>query len=102
MTVQKDVQRAGLRAMMAQSMLGIPEYSADPNVLIRVGNVIGETASHEERHVRASDGLPRSTSEIAAPKQAHRGPSLWLWSVSIGTSFCTLGLLGLLTYWRFG
>jgi hypothetical protein len=102
MTVQKDVQRAGLRAMMAQSMLGMPEYSADPSVLIRVGNVIGETASHEERHVRASDSLPRSTSKITSPEQADSGPGIWLWSVSMGTSFCTLGLLGLLTYWHFG
>jgi hypothetical protein len=31
MTVQQDVKRAGLRAMMAESMLGVPEYSADPN-----------------------------------------------------------------------
>jgi hypothetical protein len=52
MTVQQDVKRAGLRAMMAESMLGVPEYSADPKVLSRVGNVIGGTASHEERHVR--------------------------------------------------
>jgi hypothetical protein len=35
MTVQKDVRRAGLRAMRAQSMVGVPEYSADPNVLSR-------------------------------------------------------------------
>jgi len=41
MTVQQDVKRAGLRAMMAESMLGVPEYSADPKVLSRVGNVIG-------------------------------------------------------------
>src|SRR3954451_19249612 len=101
MTVQKDVQRAGLRAMMAQSMLGIPEYSADPNVLVRVGNVIGKTASHEERHVRASDSFPRSTSAITSPKQADVNPSIWLWSVSVGTSLCTLGLLAVLTYWRF-
>jgi hypothetical protein len=102
MTVQKDVQRAGLRAMMAQSMLGVPEYSADPNVLNRVGNVIGETASHEERHVRASDSLPRSTSKVTAPEQAQSSPSIWLWSVSMGTSFCTVGLLGVLAYWHSG
>ena len=102
MTVEKDVQRAGLRAMMAESMLAIPEYSADPNVLSRVGNVIGETAGHEERHVRAGDSLPRSTSKVNSLEQAHRGPSIWLWSVSAGTSFCTVGLLGVLTYWYFG
>ena len=101
MTVQRDVQRAGVRTMMATSMVGVPEYSADPDVLSRVGNVIGETASHEERHVRASDSLPRSTSKFTSPEQTHRGPSIWLWSVSIGTSFCTVGLLGVLTYWHF-
>jgi hypothetical protein len=100
MTIQKDVQRAGLRAMMAGSMLGVPEYSADPNVLSRVGNIIGETASHEERHIRASDSLPRSTSKVASPEQAHSGPSIWL--VAMGTSFCTVALLGVLAYWHLG
>ena len=71
MTVQNDVQRAGLRAMTAETMVGVPEYSADPNVLSRVGDVIGATASHEERHVRASDSLPRSTSKATSPEQAH-------------------------------
>jgi hypothetical protein len=102
MTVQKDVQRAGLRAMMTESMLGVPEYSADPNVLSRVGDVIGETASHGERHVRASDSLSRSTSKVTSPEQARSGPSVWLWSVSMGTSLCTVGLLGVLAYWHFG
>ena len=101
MTAQKDVQRAGLRVMMAQSMLGVPEYSADPHVLGRVGNVIGETAGHQERHVRASDSFPRSTSKVTSP-ECRSGPSIWLWSVSMGTSVCILGLLGLLTYWHFG
>jgi len=102
MTVQQDVQRAGLRAMMAESMLGVPEYSSDPNVLSRVGNVIGGTASQKERHVRASDSLPRSTSKVTSPKQARSGQRIWLWSVSMGTSFCTVGLLGALAYWCFG
>ena len=101
MTVQKDVQRAGLRAMMTESMLGVPEYSADPNVLSRVGNVISETAGHNERHVRASDSPSRSTSKVTSPAQAHSG-SGWLWSVAMGTSFCTVGLLGVLAYWHFG
>ena len=100
MTVQQDVQRADLRAMMAESMFGVPKYSADPNVLSRVGNVIGKTANHQERHVRASDSLPRSTSKVTSPEQAHSGPSIWL--VSMGTSFCTVGLLGVLAYWHFG
>jgi hypothetical protein len=102
MTVQQDVQRAGLRAMMAESMLWVPDYSADPKVLSRVGNVIGETASREERHVRASDSLPGSTSKVISPVQFHGGPSIWLWSVSMGTSFCTVGILGVLAYWHFG
>ena len=102
MTVQKDVQRAALRAMMAEPMVAVPDYSADPNVLNRVGKVIGETASDGERHVRASDSLPRSTSRVPAPEQARMGPSIGLWSVSIGILLCTVGLLGVLTYWQFG
>jgi|SRR4051794_25887917 hypothetical protein len=101
MTVQQDVQRAGLRVMMAQPMLAVPEYSADPEVLMRVGDVIGNTASHEERHVRESDGLSRSTSKVAvSSNQSHSGPSIGLWAVSMGTSFCTVGLLGALAYWH--
>jgi hypothetical protein len=96
----QDIQRAGVRAMMTNSMQGVPAYSADPDVLSRVGNVIGETASQEERHVRASDSIPRSTSKVASPEQAPSGPSIWLWSVLMGT-LCTVGLLGML-YWRFG
>jgi hypothetical protein len=102
MTVQKDIQRAGLRAMMAESMLAVPEYSADPHVLSRVGKVIGETANYEERHVRASDSPPRSTSKVPSPEQARSDPSIWLWSVAMGILFCTVGLLGVLTYWQFG
>ena len=101
MTVQKDVQRAGLRAMMAESMLGVPEYSADPHVHSRVGNAIGETAGHQERHVRASDSFPRSTSKVTSP-ECRSGPSIWLWSASMGTLLCTAGLIGVLTYWHFG
>ena len=102
MTVQQDVKRAGLRAMMAESMLGVPEYSADPKVLSRVGNVIGGTASHEERHVRVSDSPISSTSRVVALEQARSGSSsIWLWSVSMGTSFCTVGLIAVLAYWYF-
>jgi hypothetical protein len=103
MTVQKDVQRAGLRAMMTESMLGVPDYSADPKVLKRVGNLIGMTARHEERHVRASDSFPRSTSRVESPEQLHSRPRVWLLSaVSLGTLLCTVGLLGVLAYWQFG
>jgi hypothetical protein len=100
MTVQQDVQRAGLRVMMAEPMLGVPEYGADPYVLTRVGSVIGKAASHEERHVRESDGIFRSTSKVAVADQAGSGASLGLWVVSMATSFCTVGLLGVLAYWR--
>ena len=102
MTVEQDIQRASLRAMMAESMLGLPEYSDDPKAVCRVGNVIGKTAGHEERRVRASDSRPRSTSRVTSPEQPHSGPNIWLWSVSTGTSFCTVVLLGVLAYWRFG
>ena len=102
MTVQKDVQRAGLRAMMAESMIGVPDYSADTKAVDRVGSVIGVTAGHEERHVRASDGLLRSTSKVATPEQPHKASSNLLWPVTMVTSFCTVGLLAMLAYWQFG
>jgi hypothetical protein len=102
MTTQQDVQRAGLRAMMTESMLGVPDYSDDPKVLSRVGNVIGVTATNEERHVRASDSLPRSTSRVESPKQLHSRPSVWLLSAWLGTLLCTVGLLGVLAYRHFG
>jgi hypothetical protein len=103
MTIPHDVQRAGLRAMMAASMLGVPEYSADPKVVNRVGTIIGKASSDEERLVRASDGLPRSTSKVTSPEQTHSMPSMWLWSVSISISFCiTVGVVGVLAYWHLG
>jgi len=101
MTIPHDVQRAGLRAMMAASTLGVPEYSADPKVVNRVGTIIGRAARHEERLVRASDGLPRSTSKVTSPEQTSM-PSMWLWSVSISISFCTVGVVGVLAYWHLG
>ena len=101
MTVKQDVQRAGLRAMMAESMVGVPSYSDDPKVLSRVGNVIGVTASQEERHVRASDSLLRSTSKVTIPTQAHTEPRILLWSVSMGTAIGTFWLLAVLAYWHF-
>jgi hypothetical protein len=98
MTVQQDVKRAGMRVMMAESMLGVPDYSADPNVIDRVGGVIGKTAGNEERHVRASDSITRSTSRVAALERPQWSAHL-LWSVSIGISFCAVGLLAVLAYW---
>ena len=79
MTVQQDIQRAGLRVMMAVSMHGVPDYSADPDVLSRVGNVIGATTSHEERRVRASDSVDRSTSRVTTLQPVRTGPNtIWL------------------------
>jgi hypothetical protein len=91
-----------LRAMMAASMLGVPEYSSDSKVVNRVGTIIGTAARHEERLVRASDGLPRSTSKITSPEQTHSMPNMWLWSVSICISFCMVGVVGVLAYWHLG
>ena len=102
MTIPQDVQRAGLRAMMAASMLEVPEYSADPKVVNRVGTIIGKASSDEERLVRASDGLPRSTSKVTSPDKTYSKPSMWLWSVSICISFCTVGVVGVLAYWHLG
>ena len=100
MTTQQDIQRAGLRALMADPMLGIPDYSVDPKVVGRVGKIIGETAAHDERHVRASDGCVRSTDQVSADK-LRSGPDIWLWSVSVCMLSCT-ALFGTLAYWRFG
>ena len=100
MTTQQDKQRAGFRALMADPMLGIPDYSVDPKVIGRVGKIIGETAAHDERHVRASDGDVRSTDKVSADK-LRRGPDIWLWSVFVFTLLCT-ALLGTLAYWRIG
>jgi hypothetical protein len=100
MPTQIDIQRAGLRALMADPMLGIADYSVDPKVVGRVGDIIGETAAHDERHVRASDGCVRSTDQVSAGK-LRRGPDIWLWSVFVCTLSCT-ALLGTLAYWRIG
>jgi hypothetical protein len=97
MTVQQDVQRAGLRALMTAST---PDYLFDSEAGSRVGKVIGEAAGHEERKVRASDSRGHSTDRV--PDEQREGPSVWLWTVSSCTSLCTVALLGVLAYWRFG
>jgi hypothetical protein len=101
MTVQKAVQRAGLKAMMSKSMVGVPDYSNDREALTRVGTVIGESASHKERQVRASDGLSRSTSKVSVPAHIRSNLNIWIWLAALGTSFCTVGLFGVLVYWQF-
>ena len=97
MTVEQDTLRADLRELMTASGNGLPEYSADPNTVGRVGKVIGATAGHEERHVRASD-----SGREQSPDEQPSGPNIWLWSVSVCTSLCTVALLGVLAYSRFG
>jgi hypothetical protein len=97
MTIQQDVQRAGLRALMADPKHGLPEYWADLKTVGRVGKVIGDTAGDEERHVRPSDSRGR---EDTSPDEHHSvGPNVWLWMVSCTLVCTTLGL-GVLAYWR--
>jgi hypothetical protein len=95
MTVQKDVQRAGLRALMTAST---PDYFFDSEAGGRVGKVIGETAGHEERKIRASDSRGHSTDKL--PDEHREGPNLWLWVVVSGMSLSMMALLGGLAYWR--
>ena len=44
MTTQQDIQRAGLRVLMADE-IRVPDYSADPVVVCRVGKVLTETSA---------------------------------------------------------
>jgi hypothetical protein len=95
MTVQQDVQRAALRAMMAAST---PDYSFDSEAGGRVGKVIGETAGTEERHVRSSDSRGHSTDKL--PDHHGTGPNVWLWIFLLCTPVCAAASLGVLAYWR--
>jgi hypothetical protein len=96
MTIEQDALRADLRASMTASM---PDYSVDSEAGRRVGIMIGKTAGHEERKVRASDSGSRSTDKL--PGEQHReAPNAWLWIVASGTSLGTVVLLGVLAYWR--
>jgi hypothetical protein len=96
MTVQQDIQRAGMRVLMADPK-PLPEYSADSETVGRVGKVIGESATHEERHVRASD-----SGREKSPDEQPSGPNIWLWSVTVCMASCTVTLLGVLAYWGSG
>ncbi len=95
MTIEQDALRANLRASMTASP---PDYSVDSEAGGRVGQVIGETAGHEERKVRASDSRGHSTDKV--PDENREGPNLWLWSVASGASLSAVALLGALAYWR--
>jgi hypothetical protein len=103
MTIEQDLLRADLRASMDASVTGLPDYSVDPEVIGRVGNLIGETAGHEERKVRPGDSRGRFTDQDQSPDE-HRsgGANIGLWTVSLCTSLCTVALLGVLAYWRLG
>jgi hypothetical protein len=100
MTVQ-DAQRASLRVLMAQPMSGIADYAVDPKVLGRVGSVIGGSARHDERQVRASDSHDRFTLQDDEPEEPRKASSFWLWSVSVCTLACTTASVGVLLYSRF-
>ena len=97
MTIEHDALRANLRASMTASL---PDYSVDSEAGGRVGKVIGKTAGHEERKVRASDSRGHSTDKL--PDEHREGSNLWLWIIASGTSLGTVALLGLLAYWRLG
>ncbi len=101
MTTLQDTQRASLRVLMADPRHGLPEYSADPKTVGRVGNVIGAAAGGEERHVRGSDSHDRFALSIKSAEQP-RSPNLWLWSVLLATPICTVASLAVLAYSRFG
>jgi hypothetical protein len=100
MTTLQDTQRASLRVLMADPTHGLPEYSADPKTVGRVGNVIGAAAGGEERHVRGSDSHDRFVLSSKSAEQP-RSPNLWLWSVLLATPICTVALLAVLAYSRF-
>jgi len=94
MTIEQDALRADLRARMTAPM---PDYSLDSEAVGRVGKVIGETAGHEERKVRASDSGRRSTDKLPAEDDPN-GPNPWVWIVSMCLS--TVLLLSVMAYWR--
>jgi hypothetical protein len=98
MKTKQDALRADFRASMTASTL--PDYSVDPNTVRRVGEVIGETADVEERKVRSSDS--RGREEMSPDVHHSGGTNVWLWMVLLCTPVCTVVLLGVLAYWRFG
>ena len=101
MTTRQDRLRSDLRALIT-STPGLPEYSIDENATQRVGKVIGGTAGHDERHVRSSDSRSRLTTDKMPGDHHSEGPNIWLWTVLLCTPVCTVVLLVVLAYWRFG
>jgi len=75
-----------------------PDYLVDSEAGRRVGLVIGKSAAHEERKVRASDSHVRSTDKV--PDKHREDPNLWLWLVVSSVSLHMVALLGVLAYWR--
>jgi hypothetical protein len=100
MTMKQEAMRADFRALMTAS--GLPDYADDKNATQRVGNVIGKSAGHEERHIRSSDSRGRLTVDRLPDEHYNDGPNPWLWSVLLCTPVSTVVLLGVLAYWRFG
>lgn len=95
MTIEQEALRGDLRTLMTASM---PDYSIDSEAGGRVGRVIGETAGHEERKIRASDSPGHLTDKL--PDEHREGANIWFWAV-FGFSLFAVILLGVLTYWRF-
>ncbi len=46
MTIETDKQRADLRALIDFPAIRLPDYSADPAVLRRVGRILAKTTTH--------------------------------------------------------
>ena len=74
MTIEQNTLRDDLRTLMTAST---PDYAVDSEAGGRVGRVIGETAGHEERKVRASDSPGHSTDKL--PDEHRERSHIWLW-----------------------
>jgi hypothetical protein len=77
----------------------MPDYSIESEAGGRAGRVIGETAAHEERKVRASDSRGHSTDKL--PDEHRQATKIWLWALSLLSLFSVI-LLGVLIYRLFG
>jgi hypothetical protein len=45
MTIETDILREQILALMDLPRSGLPDYAADPTVLVRVGRVLAETSA---------------------------------------------------------
>ena len=97
MTIKQDALRADLRASMTAET---PDYLIDSEAGRRVGKIIGGTAAHDERKIRASDSRGHSTDKLP-DEQRVDGPNLGLWITASAMSLATVALQGMLAYWRF-